>query len=101
MQSAKLKLRTQSTPLQGLRVYWIATTSWTETGITWNNGPMDFILTFPTSSHPANSLVEIDVSSIVSGNGTYTIALVSPDAPNQSIFSREATLFSPSLEVTY
>jgi hypothetical protein len=99
--SAKLKLRTLSTPLGGLYVYWMQVSSWSQSSITWNNASLLFYSNFPTSSHPANSVIEIDVGSIISGNGTYTIGLVSPDTPGQEVYSSESFLFGPQLVVTY
>jgi hypothetical protein len=98
--SAMLSLTTHATPLGGLRVYWIQDTSWSETSINWNNGPLAHYLQFAAGPQPASSRIQIDVSSIVGGNGTYTIGLVSPDVPGQAIFSRENLLFS-TLDVSY
>lgn len=99
--SIKLHLRTGANPLQGLQVYRLATTTWTEFGINWNNAPLDPMLSFPTSTHPANTTIEIDISSIVSQNGTYTIGLVSPDAPGQYILSKETPFSAPYISITY
>ncbi|MCH9648225.1 MAG: DNRLRE domain-containing protein [Deltaproteobacteria bacterium] len=100
VQSATLQLRNLSTELDGLHIYWMQDSSWNESTITWNNASLLFHLHFPTSSHPAISLIEVDVSSIVSGNGTYTIGMVSPDSPNQEVRSSN-TLFGPKLVVTF
>jgi hypothetical protein len=100
LRSAKLQVRSRPTPLQGLRLYWMTYNGWREDSLTWANAHLGYYLTFPTSPHPANSLIEIDVSSIVTGNGTYTIGLVAPDAPNQALFGGD-TPSRPKLELIF
>ena len=99
--SAKLQLQTLSTPLSGLRVYWMQSSSWSQSSITWNNASLAYYLNYPTSSHPASSPIEIDVRTIVGGNGVYTIGLVSPDEPNQAVYSTESLYLGPKLVITY
>ncbi|HMB54290.1 MAG TPA: DNRLRE domain-containing protein [Thermoanaerobaculia bacterium] len=97
--SATLKLRRSGNDMSTCYVYWIATTSWQESTINWNNAPVDPLLSIAAPCSGAEIL--IDVSSIVGADGTYTIGLVTSDQPGQSVYSREALLFSPELLVTY
>lgn len=77
-------------------------TAWTESGLTWNNAP-----TMPGSPLAVvtavsnNSWVEVDVTSAVNGNGTYSFALV--DLSHNSIYfnSSEANTRQPVLMVQY
>jgi PKD repeat protein len=64
---------------------------WTETGITWNNAP-------PIGGAPLGALgavspgwVELDVSALVTGNGSYSFALTSGDSNSAYYSSREGT----------
>lgn len=100
VQSAKLRIRTGTKAHPASRVYWIASNGWGESTITWNNAPTAFHLQYPTGPLPTFSWVELDVSPIVSGNGTYTIGLVGPDVNGLWYWSRES-LYPPSLKVTY
>jgi len=100
VQSAKLRIHTGSSPFSASRVYWIKDSTWGESTINWVNASLDFFLQYPTYQLPANSWVELDVSSIVRGNSTYTIGLVGPDEAGLWYYSRE-TQYKPSLVVTY
>jgi parallel beta-helix repeat protein len=102
VQSAKLRIRTRSTAFPSSRVYYIGTNTWVESGtggITWNNAPLDALLTYPIGALAANVWHDIDVSSIVTGNGTYTLGLVAADQPGLAFWSRESSN-PPRLVVT-
>ncbi len=98
VQSAKLRLHTGVLAFPASRVYWMVDSTWNENTITWANASLDFHLQYPTYSLPADSWVELDVSPIVSGNGTYTIGLVGPDVTGLYYYSRESQ-FKPTLIV--
>ncbi len=104
VQSATLRIHTGGVTggvgFPASRVYWMVDTTWNENTITWNNAPLDFHLQYPTYDLPANSWVELDVSPIVSGNGTYTIGLVGPDEPGLWYHSRESQ-YKPTLIVDH
>jgi hypothetical protein len=97
--SAKLKMYSQDLA-QSIYAKVVSNTSWTEGAITWNNQPtIGSILDTQTAS--ASSWVEFDVTSHVTGNGTYSICLTgSIDATGGSFDSKENTN-KPVLEVTY
>jgi len=71
---------------------------WTETGITWNNAPA--IGGAPLGSLGAVSpgWVEIDVSAVVTGPGSYSFALTSDDSNSAYYSSREGD-YPPELVV--
>ena len=81
---------------------YLTSNNWTETGIIWNNRPA------PTSgvianigSIVANSWTEFDLTSVITGDGTYDFVLL-PDSTNGVTFtSREGTVNSrPQLVLT-
>jgi len=98
--SAKLRIRTAGVKHPSSRVYHIADTSWGEYSIKWSNAPLYFLSQWPVGPLAAREWHEIDVSSIVNGNGTYTIGLVGPDTPYLNFYSRESA-YPPSLIVSY
>lgn len=100
VQSARLRIRTQGVTIPSARIYRIATTSWSESTLNWSNGPLNWLVQYPLGTLAANRWHTIDVSAIVIGPGTYTIALVAADAPNLAFWSRESA-YPPTLEVTY
>ena len=84
----------------GGSVYSIANTTWTETGITWNNAPA--ITGSPLSSvgtATAGTWVEFDLGSIITGNGTYTFAISGGTNDFVDYASRE-TANDPVLAIT-
>jgi hypothetical protein len=86
----------------GPAVY-LASSNWTESGtggITWNNQPglLSGVVDNKTSIG-TSSWVEYDVTSLVTGNGTYTFALVADSTDGVTLSSREGTV-QPQLVVT-
>jgi hypothetical protein len=72
---------------------------WTESGITWNNAP-------PIGGAPLGSVgaaspgwVELDVSAVVNGEGTYSFALSDGDS-NSAYYSSREGANPPELVVT-
>jgi glucose/arabinose dehydrogenase/PKD repeat protein len=90
--SAKLRLWVSDGGANGGSIYSIANTTWTETGITWNNAPA--ITGSPLSSLGAvttGTLVEFNLGSIITGNGTYTFAISNGTNDAVDYASRETT----------
>ncbi len=88
-QNVKLRVYVTNSSNRGGDWYAVAN-SWTETGITWNNAPA-------ISGSPVAVLgrvttgqwVELDVTSLVSANGTYSFAAVSPSTDTVRYSARE------------
>ena len=100
--SAKLRLRTQGTAFSWYSLYWMQDNSWNESTINWNNGPLANFMNIQYGFQPANSTIELDVTPIVGGNGTYTFGMVGPNVPGLAIFSEEALASQrPKLQVVY
>ena len=97
--SAKMRVKTGPVTFPNATVS-IIDNSWNEFTVTWNNAPLDSFFQYGIGRLPADSWVEIEVSSIVTGNGTYTIGMVAPDIPNLCFRSRQSTE-KPTLHVTF
>jgi glucose/arabinose dehydrogenase/PKD repeat protein len=104
VQSAKLRLRALSDGTGDGPALYTAASGWTETGVKWSNRP-----TFGTTAIgdkgavAANSVVEYDVKSLVTGNGELNLGLRQPGSDSLELASREDTTAAkrPVLEVTY
>jgi glucose/arabinose dehydrogenase len=90
--AAKLRLWVTDGASSGGSVYSIANTTWTESGITWNNAPA--ITGTPLSSvsvATTGTWVEFNLGSIITGNGTYTFAISNGNNDAVDYASRETT----------
>jgi glucose/arabinose dehydrogenase len=95
--SAVLRLRVIDGSTNGGSIYRLTNTSWTETGITWNNAPA--ISGSPLSSLGAVTTatwVEFNLGSAITGNGTYTFAISNGNTDSVDYASRE-TGYDPVL----
>ncbi len=100
IQQAKLRLyATTNGTTVGSEVYGV-TGNWTETGITWDTRPSRAGTPIATSGGvSAGSWVEYDVTSLVTGNGSFSFALVAPSDDGVSFSSREGAAL-PELVIT-
>lgn len=100
VQSAKLKLYSDDV---AMNVYAKAVldTLWSESDITWNNAPA-MGCTLDTVYADTGTWVEFDVTSHITGNGTFSIGLAGEtDEPSRDFLSKEAESNIPVLEVTF
>jgi acid phosphatase type 7 len=98
--SAKLRLYAYTGTGNGPAAYSTGNT-WSETGLTWSNRPAR--TSGPTDDKgaiAATSWVEYDVTSFVSGNGTYSFALATSSSDGIDFYQREAASLQPELVVT-
>jgi hypothetical protein len=100
--NVKLRLYVTDASDDGGAVYSVAS-SWTETGLTYNNAPV--ISGSPLGSSGTTVLgtyVEINLGAgAITGNGIYTFALKSASINNAAYNSREAASNPPLLVVTF
>ena len=90
IQNAKLRVfvNTNGT-INGPAVY-LASSSWTESAMTWNTKPA--LLSGPSDNKgvlSTSTWVEYDVTPLLTGNGTYTFALVADSTDGAEFSSRE------------
>jgi len=90
VQSAKLRLYVTDTGPDGGTLRSVADNSWTEGGLTWNNAP-PFASASLASVGPVTTgtWVELDVTAHVTGNGTYSFALVDGSSDTAMYSSRD------------
>ncbi len=96
--SATLRLFTNNESTQGIAALAVADNGWVETAVTYNNAPTIGSLLNSSGSISAGTWVEIDVTSYISGNGQFSLALTSTDSNRISLNSRE-TINPPQLLV--
>jgi hypothetical protein len=87
--SAKVWLYVTDASPAGGDLYYVGNT-WTETGITWSNAPaLSGTAIGSFGNAVSGAWVSVDVSSVVSGNGTYAFGFSSPSTNSVYYSSRE------------
>jgi hypothetical protein len=78
-----------------------AATPWTENTVTWSNAPAAGTSVASLGSVVAGTAYKVDLSSVIHGDGTYTIRVTTPNADGADFVSREGAVGSrPELTVT-
>lgn len=72
---ATLRFHSFDASTAGVQVRSVSNNTWTETGITYNNAPATGSVVATGAPVSANNWIEVDVTSLITGNGTYNIAL--------------------------
>ncbi len=103
--SAKLRLHTDtaagSESTSGGTWKLMSSTTWSETGVTWNNQPAIDGATLGTLGAVAvNTWYEIDVTSQITGNGTFSIGGASTSTNGADYDSRETGATAPQLVIS-
>lgn len=99
---AKLRLRTTDGSDFGGNFYRVANNSWAENTVTWNNAPAaDPAVIASLGKVTAGSWYEVDLSSLITADGTYSIRVSSQSANGAGYASKEGTAeLRPQLIVT-
>ena len=87
---ATLRLYANSSSTAGVHLYQVTDNSWTELGIVYNNAPALGSFIADSTGFVTGSWVDIDVSSVVTGVGTYSFVITSDESSPTSFASREA-----------
>ena len=97
--SAKLRLYCEDPSGVGGAFYKVADNSWNEGTVTWNTAPAADTTSFATlGAVAAGNWYEVDVSSLVTGDGTFSLKIVSTSADGAYYTSKEgAAGFAPQL----
>ncbi len=101
VRSAKLRLYAFTATNNGPAAF-AAGSGWTETGVTWNNRPatignaLDHVATIASQTW-----VEYNVTSAITGNGTFDLALVPMSSDGINFYARENAVTRPELVVTF
>jgi hypothetical protein len=97
---AKLRLFGVDASDAGGTLYTVADTSWNEPGLTWNTRPSPGIAVATLGPVSASRWVEVDVSAVVTGPGSYAFMLQQGSNDPAGYHSRQATR-PPLLVVTH
>ncbi|MGZ5306835.1 MAG: CBM96 family carbohydrate-binding protein [Actinomycetota bacterium] len=103
IQSVKLRLFCLDASNKGGDFFRVADNSWQEKTVTWNTEPA----ADPTSiaslgAVSVNTWYEVDLSSLVTGDGTYSIRIASTSGNGATYSTKEgAAGFAPQLVVTF
>jgi chitodextrinase len=78
-----------------------AATSWAENTVTWANAPAAGATAASIGSVVAGTTYKVDLSSIIHGDGTYTLRITTPNADGADFVSKEGAIGSrPQLTLT-
>jgi hypothetical protein len=89
--SAKLRIYANSAASAGHEVRGVTDTTWGETTINFGNAPAVGDVAGTSGSFAAGTWIEVDVTSLITGNGTYSLAVTTPGGTAISYGSREST----------
>jgi hypothetical protein len=85
IQSAKLRLYVTNDSSAGGVFTRISNNTWAET-ISWNTKPaLDGVQVASLGAVPANTFIEVDLTSGISGNGTYSFAITLPNSNTNTL----------------
>jgi chitodextrinase len=100
--SAKLRLYCEDASGVGGVFYRVADNTWNEGTVNWNNAPTADTVSFTTlGGVAAGNWYEVDVSSLVTGDGTFSLKMVSTSSDGAYYTSKEGTAgFAPQLILT-
>jgi hypothetical protein len=79
----------------------VTDTTWSETAVTWDNQPdIDGAVVGTLQAVTSSTWYEIDVTALVTGNGTYSVAGLSANEDGAYYDTRETGANAPHLVVT-
>src|SRR5690349_15836606 len=101
LQSARLRVYATTNGTKNGPAVYGTSTSWTETGITWNNRPARTSSAVDNKgSIGINSWAEYDVTSLVTGNGTFSFVLAADSSDGVRFSSRQGR-HPPELVISF
>jgi hypothetical protein len=101
VKSATLKVYTNSTSSTGFTVQSVSDNTWGETSINYSNAPAaGSSLGSSGAIKTAGAWISINITSYITGNGQFSIALTTTNATQINLSSRESGANAPQLIVT-
>lgn len=98
--SAKLRLYCVNASDKGGDFHQVKDSSWSEASVTWNNAPAaESAVIASLGTVARNSWVEIDVTSMIKGDGVYSILVNTTSSNGADYDSKEVKGFAPQLVV--
>jgi acid phosphatase type 7 len=98
--NVSLKIFANTSGSQGVRALSVVDTTWGETTINSNNAPPMGSQFAASSAFTSLSWVTMNVTSYITGNGTFSIGITDPNATAISLAARESGANAPQLVVT-
>jgi len=98
--SAQLKLYANSSSTAGCKVYAVSNTGWAERSITFNTAPPLGAQIGSIGAFRSSTWITVDVTSLITGNGTFSLALTGNNTTAVSLASRETGANAPQLIIT-
>ncbi|HSB02549.1 MAG TPA: DNRLRE domain-containing protein, partial [Anaerolineales bacterium] len=96
----KLKLYANSSSSAGINVYGVSNISWVETTITYSNAPAVGSQGGSIGSFTGGTWITVDITPLITGNGTFSLAIKGVNGTAISMASRESGANAPQLIVT-
>jgi Bacterial Ig domain/Calcineurin-like phosphoesterase len=100
--SAKLRLYNVNPSSTGGSFYPAPDNGWTESGVTWNTAPTAGVTPVATLGPvTSGTWYEVDVTSLITGDGTYCLRITTPSSDGADYISKDGTSgFRPQLVVS-
>ena len=97
--SATLRVYANSAVTAGYDARSVSDNTWTESGISYNNAPPVGSVLGSSGNVSSNTWTTVNVTSYVTGNGTYNLGLTTSGSTALSLASREAGATAPQLVI--
>jgi hypothetical protein len=97
--SAILRVHANSASTAGYQIRAVSDNTWTEAGINYNNAPAMGALLGSSTSFTAGAWTTVDLTSYVTGNGSYNFALATNSSTAINFGSREESANAPQLVI--
>ena len=97
---ARLELHANSASTKGITVKAVANNTWGEKTIKYSNMPAMGATLATSAAVSSGAWVSLNVTSYISGNGTYSFGVITPGSTAISLSSRESGANAPRLIIT-
>jgi len=97
--SATLRVYANSAVTAGYDARSVSDNTWTESGITYNNAPPVGGVLGSSGNVSSNTWTSVNVTSYITGNGTYNLGLTTSSSTALSLASRESGANAPQLVI--
>jgi len=97
--SATLRVYANSSVTAGYDARSVSDNTWTESGITYNNAPPVGSVLGSSGNVNSNTWTSVNVTSYITGNGTYNLGLTTSGSTALSLASRESGANAPQLVI--
>ena len=96
---ATLQLYTTSSSSVGYDVRGVNNNTWGESTLTYNVAPAVGSVVNSSGAFSTGVWVSVDITALISGNGTFSLALTTPSTAAMSLASRESGANAPQLSI--